>query len=218
MVTMKEDMAGSATVLAAVKAAAMLKLKVHVFGVFAATENMLGVDAYKPGDVVVAYNGKTIEIGNTDAEGRVVLSDVLSYTEKNLKPDVIVDLATLTGAVRVALGHVCAGVMGKDDALINNLVKSGNATGERLWQLPFWAEYQELVKSDIADVFNMSTMPKMAGSIVGGIFLSHFVEKTPWAHIDIAGVSWSDIDAEYLRKGGTGYGVRLLVHFLENHG
>jgi leucyl aminopeptidase len=217
MVTMKEDMAGAATVLATVKAAALLKLKVHVFGVFAATENMLGMDAYKPGDVVRAYNGKTIEIGNTDAEGRVILSDALAYTEKNIKPDVMVDLATLTGAVRVALGHVCAGIMGRDDRLIAGLIKSGSETGERLWQLPFWPEYQELVKSDIADVYNMSTMPKMAGSIVGGIFLSHFVEKTPWAHIDIAGVSWSDMDAEYLRKGGTGFGVRMLINALENH-
>ncbi len=216
MLTMKEDMAGAATVLATVKAAAVLKLKVHVVGVFAATENMLGLDAYKPGDVVKAYNGKTIEIGNTDAEGRVILSDALAYTEKNVKPDAMVDLATLTGAVRVALGHICAGVMGKDDKLIGHLIKAGTATGERLWQLPFWADYQELVKSDIADVLNVSTMPKMAGSIVGGVFLSHFVEKTPWAHVDIAGVSWSDIDAEYVRKGGTGFGVRLLVHALEN--
>src|SRR3990172_2088364 len=130
----------------------MLKLKVHVVGVFAATENMLGLDAYKPGDVVKAYNGKTIEIGNTDAEGRVILSDALAYTEKNVKPDAMVDLATLTGAVRVALGHICAGVMGKDDKLIGHLIKAGTATGERLWQLPFWADYQELVKSDIADV------------------------------------------------------------------
>ena len=216
MITMKEDMAGAATVLATIKAAAILKLKAHVVGVFAATENMLGMDAYKPGDVVTAYNGKTIEIGNTDAEGRVILSDALAYTEKNVKPDAMIDLATLTGAVRVALGHVCAGIMGKDDKLISSLIKSGSATGERLWQLPFWPEYQELVKSEIADVFNMSTMPKMAGSIVGGIFLSNFVDKTPWAHIDIAGVSWSDIDSEYVRKGGTGFGVRLLIDALEN--
>src|SRR5574341_2366919 len=152
MVTMKEDMAGAATVLAAVKAAATLKLKVHVVGVFAATENMLGLDAYKPGDVVTAYNGKTIEIGNTDAEGRVILSDALAYTEKNIKPDVMVDLATLTGAVRIALGNVCAAVLSKDEKLVSHLIKSGAASGERLWQLPMWPEYYELVKSDIADV------------------------------------------------------------------
>ncbi len=219
MVTMKEDMAGAATVLATVRAAALLKSKVHVVGVFAATENMLGMDAYKPGDIVKAYNGKTIEIGNTDAEGRVILSDALAYTEKNLKPDAMIDIATLTGAVRVALGNACAGIMGRDDKLIGSLIKSGTETGERLWQLPFWAEYHELVKSDIADVFNMSTVPRMAGSIVGGVFLSNFVEKTPWAHIDIAGVSWADSDDAYIRKGGTGFGVRLLFHALENwHG
>jgi leucyl aminopeptidase len=216
MVTMKEDMAGAATVIAAVKAAATLKLKVHVVGVFAATENMLGMDAYKPGDVVAAYNGKTIEIGNTDAEGRVILSDALSYTEKNVKPDVMVDLATLTGAVRIALGNVCAAVMSRDEQVVSHLIKSGNASGERLWQLPMWPEYNELVKSDIADVFNMSTIPRNAGTIVGAVFLSNFVEKTPWAHLDIAAMSWSDADTEYIRKGGTGFGVRLLIHALES--
>jgi leucyl aminopeptidase len=216
MVTMKEDMAGAATVIAAVKAAATLKLKVHVVGVFAATENMLGMDAYKPGDVVKAYNGKTIEIGNTDAEGRVILSDALSYTEKNIKPDVMVDLATLTGAVRIALGNVCAAVLSKDEKMVSHLIKSGTATGERLWQLPMWPEYNELVKSDIADVFNMSTIPRNAGTIVGAVFLSNFVEKTPWAHLDIAAMSWADVDTEYIRKGGTGFGVRLLVQALES--
>lgn len=217
MVTMKEDMAGAATVLAAVKAAAILKLKVHVVGVFAATENMLGMDAYKPGDVVTAYNGKTIEIGNTDAEGRVILSDALSYTEKNIKPDVMVDLATLTGAVRIALGNVCAAVLSKDEKLVSHLINAGNASGERLWQLPLWPEYSELIKSEIADVFNMSTIPRNAGTIVGAVFLSNFVEKTPWAHLDIAGVSWAEADADYIRKGGTGFGVRLLIHALENY-
>jgi leucyl aminopeptidase len=217
MLTMKEDMAGAATVLATVKAAALLKLKVHVVGVFAATENMLGMDPYKPGDVVIAYNGKTIEIANTDAEGRVILSDALAYTEKMIKPDAMVDIATLTGAVSVALGHVCAGVMGTETKLIDHLIMSGNATGERLWPFPFYSEYHEMVKSDIADVQNIGKIPRSAGSIMGGAFLAAFVEKTPWAHIDIAGVSWSNLDAEYVRKGGTGFGVRLLVHALEHY-
>ncbi|MEM3154954.1 MAG: leucyl aminopeptidase [Candidatus Woesearchaeota archaeon] len=216
MVTMKEDMAGAATVIATVKAAALLKLKVHVVGVFAATENMLGMDAYKPGDVVTAYNGKTIEIGNTDAEGRVILSDALSYTEKNIRPDVMVDIATLTGAARIALGNVCAAVLGRNEKLVGHLLNSGTITGERLWQLPMWADYNELVKSDIADVYNMSTIPRNAGTIVGGVFLSNFVEKTPWAHLDIANVSWADADSDYIRKGGTGFGVRLLIHAIEN--
>jgi leucyl aminopeptidase len=216
MLTMKHDMAGAATVIGVVRAAAILKLKTHVVGVFAATENMPGMDAYKPGDVVPAYNGKTIEIMNTDAEGRVILADALSYTEKNLKPDVMVDLATLTGAVRIALGSECAGVMGRARNLIEHLIKSGTATGERLWELPFWQEYHEQVKSEIADVRNTGVIPRSAGAIVGGTFLAAFVEKTPWAHIDIAGPAWSEQDLFYTRKGGTGFGVRLLINALEN--
>ncbi len=217
MLTMKHDMAGAATVLATVRAAAILKIKAHVVGVFASTENMPGNDAYKPGDVVPAYNGKTIEIANTDAEGRVILSDALSYTEKNIKPDAMVDLATLTGACVVALGGVCAGIMGKDDKLIDHLISSGNATGERLWKLPFWQEYHEQVKSEIADVRNLGIIRREAGAITGGTFLAAFVEKTPWAHIDIAGPAWSEQDLEYIKKGGTGFGVRLLVHALEHY-
>ncbi len=216
MLTMKCDMAGAATVMATVKAAALLKLKVHVVGVFASTENMLGMDAYKPGDIVSTYSGKTIEIANTDAEGRVILSDALAYTEKNIKPDAMVDLATLTGAVRVALGDACAAVVGREQSIIDHLIKSGTESGERLWQLPFWPEYHELIKSEVADVQNMSTMPRCAGTIVGGAFLSAFVDKTPWAHLDIAAVAWSEIDRDYTRKGGTGFGVRLLINALES--
>ena len=216
MLTMKHDMAGAATVIGALRAAALLKLKTHIVGVFAATENMPGMDAYKPGDVVPAYNGKTIEIMNTDAEGRVILADALAYTEKNLKPSAMVDLATLTGAVRIALGSECAGVMGTGKDLIERLIKAGNMTGERLWELPFWLEYHEQVKSEIADVRNTGSIPRSAGAIVGGTFLAAFVEKTPWAHIDIAGPAWSEQDLFYTRKGGTGFGVRLLINLLEN--
>ncbi len=216
MLTMKHDMCGAATVIGAVRAAALLKTKANVVGVFAATENMPGGDAYKPGDVVPTYSGKTIEVANTDAEGRVVLSDALAYTEKNLKPDVIIDFATLTGACIVALGSVCAGIMGKEQKLIDHLVNSGTATGERLWQLPFFQEYHEQVKSEIADVRNLGIIRKEAGAITAGTFLAAFVEKTPWAHIDIAGTAWSDQDLEYIRKGGTGFGVRMIIHALEN--
>ncbi len=216
MLTMKHDMAGAATVIGVVRAAALLKLKTHIVGVFAATENMPGMDAYKPGDVVPAYNGKTIEIMNTDAEGRVILADALSYTEKNLKPAAMVDLATLTGAVRVALGSECAGIMGRDEKLMDHLISSGNATGERLWKLPFWQEYHEQVKSEIADVRNTGAIARSAGAITGGTFLAAFVDKTPWAHIDIAGPAWSEQDLDYIRKGGTGFGVRLLIHALEH--
>jgi leucyl aminopeptidase len=216
MLTMKHDMCGAAVVIAAVKAAAELNLKTHLVGVFASTENMPGMDAYKPGDVVETYSGKTIEVLNTDAEGRVILSDALAYTEKVLKPDVMVDLATLTGAVTVALGSVCAGVMGRDDDLISKLIDAGQKTGERLWQLPFWREYHEQVKSDVADVRNLGLFAREAGSITAGAFLSAFVEKTPWAHIDIASVSWADVENGYTKKGGTGFGVRMLVKFLED--
>ncbi len=219
MLTMKHDMAGAATVIGAVRAVALLKLKVHVVGVFAATENMPGMDAYKPGDVVTTYSGKTIEIANTDAEGRVILADALAYAEKNLKPDAMIDLATLTGACVIALGGVCAGVMGRDKKLIEHLAQSGNATGERVWELPFFQEYHEQIKSEIADVRNLGIIRKEAGAITAGAFLAAFVEKTPWAHIDIAGPAWAEQDLEYIRKGGTGFGVRLLVHALENwHG
>ena len=215
MLTMKHDMCGAATVIATVRAAALLKLKVHVVGVFAATENMPGMDAYKPGDIIRTYSGKTIEVANTDAEGRVVLADALAYTERNVKPDCMVDLATLTGACVVALGGVCAGVMGTDDVLIKKLVESGAATGERVWQLPFFKEYHEQVKSDVADVRNLGIVRREAGAITAGAFLAAFVEKVPWAHMDIAGTSWSDVEVDYTKKGGTGFGVRLLVHFLE---
>ncbi|HLC32224.1 MAG TPA: leucyl aminopeptidase [Candidatus Nanoarchaeia archaeon] len=216
MLTMKHDMCGAATVIATVRASAMLKLKVNLVGVFASTENMPGMDAYKPGDIIKTYSGKTIEIANTDAEGRVVLSDALAYTEKNLKPDLMIDLATLTGACVVALGGVCAGIMGTNQELITKLVESGMASGERLWQLPFWREYHEQIKSDYADVRNLGIIRREAGAITAGAFLAAFVDKTPWAHLDIAGTSWSDSEVDYTKKGGTGFGVRLLVHFLEH--
>ncbi len=216
MLTMKHDMCGAATVIAAVRAAALLKLKAHVIGVFASTENMPGMDAYKPGDIIKAYNGKTMEIANTDAEGRVVLSDALAYTEKNFKPDFMIDLATLTGACVVALGSVCAGVMGTNEKLIKKLIDSGHATGERVWQLPFYREYHEQIKSDFADVRNLGILRREAGAITAGAFLAAFVDKVPWAHLDIAGTSWSEQEIDYTKKGGTGFGVRLLVHFLEN--
>ena len=217
MVNMKDDMCGAAVVLGTVRAAAMLKSKVNIVGVFASTDNMTGGNAYKPGDVVPTYSGKTIEIAHTDAEGRVILSDALAYTEKNLKPDYMIDLATLTGACVVALGSVCAAVMGTDKKLIQNLISSGNSTGERLWELPFFSEYHDQVKSEIADVRNIGTLKREAGAITAGTFLGAFVEKTPWAHLDIAGMAWSDREYGYIQKGGTGFGVRLLIHALETH-
>ncbi|RMD58230.1 leucyl aminopeptidase [Candidatus Woesearchaeota archaeon] len=215
MLSMRMDMSGAAVVIGALRAAAMLKLKAHLFGVFAATENMPGNNAYKPGDVVPTYSGKTIEIANTDAEGRVVLADALAYSEKHLKPEVMIDFATLTGACVVALGSVCAGVMGDDQSIIDALKNAGEATGERVWQLPFYKEYLDQVKSEVADVRNLGIVPRQGGAITAGAFLKAFVEKTPWAHIDIAGPAWADKSSGYTRKGGTGFGVRLAVEFIE---
>lgn len=214
MLTMKSDMAGAATVLGIVRACAELKLPVRVFGVMALTENMPGQNAYKPGDIVRSYSGKTIEVLNTDAEGRIVLADALTYAERDIEADVIVDLATLTGACVVALGNVCGGVLG-DDAVVKKLIDSGTCTGDRLWQLPLWKEYQEQVVSDIGDVRNLGKVRRSAGTITAAAFLRAFVARTPWAHVDIAGTGWSDDDVDYIRKGGTGFGVRLMVDFLE---
>lgn len=216
MEDMKSDMAGAAAVIGTMRAVAELGLNVNVIGVIASTENMPGCAAYKPGDVVTGYNGRTMEIGNTDAEGRIILSDALAYAEKNFKPKYLVDLATLTGACVVALGYAAAGVMSKDAALVNKLKEAGESAGERLWELPLWEDYKENVKSDIADVRNVpGGKGYEAGAIAGAWFLQHFVEKTPWAHIDIAGPAWSIERKHYVEKGGTGFGVRLLIEFLK---
>jgi leucyl aminopeptidase len=192
-------------------------LNINVIGVIPSTENMPGNRAYKPGDVVTAYNGRTIEIGNTDAEGRVILSDALAYAEKNFKPKYIVDLATLTGACVIALGYAAAGVMSRDPALVNKLKLAGEASGELVWELPMLDDYKEYIKSDIADVRNIAGGKGYeAGAITAACFLQNFVEKTPYAHIDIAGPAWSIERKHYIDRGGTGFGVRLLVDFLKS--
>jgi len=216
MEDMKIDMAGAATVLATMKAAAMLKLPITLFGVIPTCENMPSGTAVKPGDIVTGFNGKTIEILNTDAEGRLVLSDALAYTEKELHPELAIDLATLTGAVIVALGSHAAGMMGTDQKNMDLLVEAGEETFERVWQLPLWDEYKENMKSDLADVRNISKI-KEAGSITGAIFLQNFIDSMPWIHLDIAGTASLNDEREYLPKGGTGYGVRLLIKFMEKY-
>jgi leucyl aminopeptidase len=217
MEDMKSDMAGAGVVIGTIRAAAELGLNVNIVGVIPSTENMPGNKAYKPGDVVTAFNGRTIEIGNTDAEGRVVLSDALAYVEKNHKPKYIVDLATLTGACVIALGYAAAGVMSKDTALVNKLKLAGEASGELLWELPMFDDYKDLIKSDIADVRNIAGGKGYeAGAITAACFLQHFVEKTPYAHIDIAGPAWSIERKYYIDKGGTGFGIRMLVEFLKS--
>ena len=214
MEDMKMDMAGAAVVLGVLKAIAELKLPVHVIGFAAVTENLPSGAAYKPGDIITAFNKKTIEVLNTDAEGRIILADALSFAETR-KPQAIIDLATLTGACIVALGTAAAGLTGSNQHLIDRIAVAGDAVFERCWKLPLYDEYKEMVKSDIADVRNLGRPDKEAGALTAAAFLSSFVEKTPWAHIDIAGPAWSQDDKFYLSKGGTGFGVRLLVELLK---
>jgi leucyl aminopeptidase len=210
MELMKYDMAGAAAVLGAVRAVAALKLPVHVVGLIASTENLPGGNAQKPGDVVRAMGGKTIEVINTDAEGRLVLADALGYARKNYKPAAMVDLATLTGACVVALGQHCGGLMGTSAGWNKQVEEAGQRSGERVWELPLWTEYTEAVRSDVADVKNVGD--GKAGTITAAAFLREFAgEEIPWVHLDIAGVAWADADCGHLRKGATAFGVRLLV-------
>jgi leucyl aminopeptidase len=211
---MKFDKCGGCAVIGAMKAIASCKLPVKVIGLVPATENMPGGAANKPGDILTALNGKTIEVLNTDAEGRLILADALAYSAR-FKPDVLVDMATLTGSVVVALGDVRAGLMSVDDKLSAALRAAGDAVGERVWPLPMDDAYGEHVKSDIADVKNLGK-GRTAGSIAGGWFLRNFVpDGTPWAHLDIAGTAWNTSDpGGYLGKGATGFGVRLAFEFV----
>ena len=214
METMKLDMAGAAAILGVFSVLSILKPKVNVVGLIAATENMPGPKAVKPGDVVRAMNGKTIEILNTDAEGRVVLADALSYAGMKVKPDTIVDLATLTGACMVALGEEIAGLFTDDDALAKQLQGAAFDSGESIWPLPIARAYKEIVKSDVADVKNISGT-KYGGAISGALFLAEFAPVgVPWAHLDIAGPAFAEKDAPLTPKGGTGFGVRMLLTWL----
>ncbi len=213
---MKSDMAGGAAVLGTIKVAAALGVKKNILGVIPATDNLISGSAQKPGDIVRAYNGKTIEIGNTDAEGRLVLCDALAYAEDIYKPAVMVDLATLTGACVVALGYEASGVMGNDDGLLLQLEKAGVKSHDRVWKLPFFEEYQDMMDGKISDLNNIETKGKgyEAGAIGGAVFLSKFVKKAKWAHVDIAGPAYLADETDYLSKFATGAGVRLLSYWL----
>ncbi len=209
---MKTDMAGGAAVLGAMMAAADLELPLNIVGLVPATENMPGGCAYKPGDILKSYSGLTIEVLNTDAEGRLILADALAYAAR-FKPAAIVDLATLTGACVIALGEEVAALLGNDESLKEQIKAASEATGERIWELPLWELYDEQIKSDIADYKNTGGRP--AGTITAAAFLSKFVGNAPWAHLDIAGPAWTTKDRDYVPKGASGVGVRLLVDFLE---
>ncbi len=209
MEDMKGDMAGGASVIASMKAIAQLKPRINVTGIVGATENMPGGNAQRPGDVVRSMSGKTIEIINTDAEGRLVLADALHYARQQGVTR-IVDIATLTGAMVVALGHAASGLMGNNQEFADQVIAVGNDSGERIWQLPMYDDYKEEIKSNVADVKNSGGRP--AGSISAAQFLSEFVDDTPWAHLDIAGTYLSKSDKGYLVKGGTGVPTRTLVN------
>ncbi len=211
---MKYDKCGGIAVIATLQAISRLALPVNVVGIIGAAENMISSTAYRPDDILTTLSGKTVEIISTDAEGRLVLADVLTYAQKHYNPSAIVDLATLTGGIIVALGRVFGGIMGNARELIQNLIQSGEATGERLWQLPLDEEYLQALKGDDAELKNSGG--REGHAILGGMFLQQFVEKDiPWAHIDIAGVASTSKDLPYIPKGPSGFGVRLLLDFLE---
>jgi leucyl aminopeptidase len=208
---MKTDMAGGATMLGVMQVIAQLKPKVRVVAIVPATENMPSGKAYKPGDVITSMSGKTIEILNTDAEGRLVLGDAITYA-KQLGCTAIIDAATLTGAVTIALGNITTGVFGWNQEWVNRVLASAAAAGERMWQLPIDEEYRDLYKSAIADIAN--TGGRYGGAITGAMFVGEFAGDTPWVHLDIAGTRWSNEDKPYRAKGPTGHGVPTLVHLL----
>jgi leucyl aminopeptidase len=212
MEEMKTDMAGAAAVLGTLEAASALRLPVNLVGIIPTAENMPGSKAFKPGDVLRSMSGTTIEITNTDAEGRLILCDALHYAVTNYQPAAMVDLATLTGACVVALGHEASGLMGNDKSLIDELKGASQRSGERVWELPLWDEYGEGMKSDIADLKNAGS--RDGGTIKAAWFLKQFVGTTRWAHLDIAGTAWSDKTRPCVPKGASGVGVRLLVELL----
>ncbi len=215
MEEMKWDMGGAGTVSGLMKSVAGRKAKANVVGVIGLVENMPDGNAQRPGDIVTSMSGQTIEIINTDAEGRLVLADALWYTQDRFKPQFMVDLATLTGAIIISLGHEHAGLFSNNDALSANLLAAGEATGEKLWRFPLAKEYDKMLESAAADMKNIGGRP--AGSITAAQFLQRFVNKTPWAHLDIAAVAWSSKEKDTVPKGGTGFGVRLLDNLVNEY-
>lgn len=213
MEEMKFDMCGAAAVIGVVETAARLKLPVKVTGIFAATDNLPSGSAYKPGEIITMMNGKTVEVVNTDAEGRMILADALHYASK-LEPDHLIDYATLTGACVVALGSETAGLFSDDDELARKLIESGERTGDRVWRLPVWDDYKELIRSEWADMKN--TGGRWGGAITAAVFLKEFVSCPSWAHIDIAGTASADSENAREARGATGAGVRVTIDFLQS--
>ncbi|OPJ54643.1 leucyl aminopeptidase [Alkalithermobacter paradoxus] len=214
MAEMKSDMGGAAAVIGAMSAISKMKLKANVVAVVAACENMISGNAYRPGDIIGSMAGKTIEVLNTDAEGRLTLVDAVHYIIEKEGVNKVIDIATLTGAALVALGTITTAVISNDDDLYSCLEKSSKEAGEKIWRLPNFPEYKELIKSDNADLKNVGG--KDAGTITAGLFIGEFVQDKPWIHMDIAGTSWSNKDLEYISKGGTGAGVRTLYYLIKN--
>ena len=215
MEDMKWDMGGAATVTGIIEAAALSKLKYNLIGVIGLVENMPDGDAQRPGDVVKSYSGQTIEVLNTDAEGRLVLADILSWTEKKYKPKFMINFATLTGAMIVALGNIRAGLFSNDKEISEAIFNSGEITGEKVWAMPLDDDYDQLIKTEIADMKNIGGPG--AGSITAGCFLKRHIEKTPWAHLDIAGVTWQNKSTPSIPSGGVGWGVRMLYHLINQY-
>jgi len=213
MLTMKCDMGGAASVIGAMSAISQLKLKVNVVGVIAACENMISGSSYRPGDIIKSMAGKTIAIGSTDAEGRLTIIDAMNYIIEKEKATKIIDIATLTGSSIKALGRVATAVVSNNDDFYEELYKASFKAGEKIWRLPIFKEYKELIKSDIADLTNSSGDP---GVITAALFIGEFVQNKPWIHMDIAGTSWSNESVGYLSKGGTGIGVRTLYYLIKN--
>ena len=215
---MKFDKCGGCTVLGIMKTVSELKLPINVVGIVPSVENMPGGESYRPGDIIKLYSGKTAEILNTDAEGRLILSDALSYGERKYSPKAIIDFATLTGACIIALGTNVAGIVSNDENLTKKIKKSSERTSEEIWELPLNDDYMNMIKSDVADMKNMG-IGRAAGTITAAAFLRNAIGNTPWIHFDIAGVAWTQVatkDKPYNPKGATGFGVRLITDYLQN--
>jgi len=215
---MKFDKSGGCTVLGIMKALGSLDLSINVVALIPAVENMPSGSSYRPGDIIRMYNGKTVEVLNTDAEGRLILADALAYGVAKYSPKYILDFATLTGACIIALGTNIAGIIGNDNKLINKLVSLSSNTGEKIWQLPLSEEFSDLIKSNVATIKNIGG--RTGGTITAAAFLSHFVSDVPWAHFDIAGTAWTQdgtAEKSYNPKGSTGFGIRTIIKFLEEH-